>query len=213
MASMHGVLGERGGHEGDRDVGAGLLHGLGDDAEDGQLDVVALGVLVRHRGAGLAGVDTTDDLGAGLEHECGVLGAFAAGDALDDDLGVLVEEDGHLCSPLSRVRTLASSAALSAPSSMVSASVTSGWCARRRIARPSSTLLPSRRTTSGLVAVVAEGLEGAHDAVGDRVAGGDAAEDVDEHALDLLVAEDDVEAGGHHLGGWRRHRCRGSWPG
>src|SRR5690606_30499953 len=30
--------------------------------------------------------------------------------------------------------------------------------------------------------------------------GGDAAEDVDEHALDLLVAEDDVESGRHDLG-------------
>ena len=48
---------------------------------------------------------------------------------------------------------------------------------------------------------VAEDLEGLHDAVGDRVAGGDAAEDVDEDALDLRVAEDDVEAVRHDLGG------------
>src|SRR5699024_2341194 len=48
---------------------------------------------------------------------------------------------------------------------------------------------------------VAELLQGADDAVGDRVAGGDAAEDVDEHGGDLLVAEDDVEALGHHLAG------------
>ena len=50
-----------------------------------------------------------------------------------------------------------------------------------------------------LVGLVAQDLQRADDAVGDRVARGDAAEDVDEHALDLRVAEDDVEAGGHHL--------------
>src|SRR6476619_4850286 len=50
------------------------------------------------------------------------------------------------------------------------------------------------------VLLVTEGVEGADDAVGDRVAGGDAAEDVDEHALDLRVRQDDVQAVGHDLG-------------
>ena len=50
------------------------------------------------------------------------------------------------------------------------------------------------------MALVAELLQRADDAVGHRVARGDAAEHVDEHALDLAVAEDDVEAVGHHLG-------------
>src|SRR4051794_2082819 len=40
----------------------------------------------------------------------------------------------------------------------------------------------------------AQQLEGLHDAVGDRVAGGDAAEDVDEHRLHGRVVEDDVQA-------------------
>ena len=48
--------------------------------------------------------------------------------------------------------------------------------------------------------LVAEDLQRALDAVGDLVAGGDAAEDVDEHALDLRVVDDHVEAVGHHLG-------------
>src|SRR5690349_5317033 len=43
--------------------------------------------------------------------------------------------------------------------------------------------------------------ESADNALGDGVAGGDAAEDVHEHGLDLLVTEDDVQAGGHDLGG------------
>ena len=43
-----------------------------------------------------------------------------------------------------------------------------------------------------LVRGVPELLERTHDAVGDRVTRGDATEDVDEHALHLAVAEDDV---------------------
>src|SRR4051794_5924648 len=48
--------------------------------------------------------------------------------------------------------------------------------------------------------VVAEDLQRLDDAVGHRVAGGDAAEDVDEDALDVVVAEDDVQPGRHGLG-------------
>src|SRR6202020_1407868 len=85
-----------------------------------------------------------------LEHERGVLRAFATGDALDDDLGFCVKENGH--GSLVLFYLFASSAALSAPASMVSAWITSGWSAFARIWRPWSTLLPSRRTTSGLLA-------------------------------------------------------------
>src|SRR5699024_12019373 len=46
----------------------------------------------------------------------------------------------------------AASATFAAPPSMVSAWVTRGWAKSARIVRPSSTLFPSRRTTSGLVA-------------------------------------------------------------
>src|SRR3954453_8353838 len=48
--------------------------------------------------------------------------------------------------------------------------------------------------------VVAEDLQSLDDAVGHRVAGGDAAEDVDEDALDVVVAEDAVQPGRHDLG-------------
>src|SRR3954454_11349849 len=48
--------------------------------------------------------------------------------------------------------------------------------------------------------LVAEDLQRVHDAVGDRVARGDPAEHVDEHALDLRVAQDDVQTVGHDLG-------------
>src|SRR4051794_34058504 len=51
-----------------------------------------------------------------------------------------------------------------------------------------------------LVGLIPEDLQRLDDAVGHRVAGGDAAEHVDEHALDLAVVEDDIEPGGHPLG-------------
>ena len=97
----------------------------------------------------------------------------------------------------------ASSAARRAASSMVSTSSTRSCSASCRMRRPSSALLPSRRTTSGLsiVSPRPEHLERGDDAVGDRVARGDAAEDVDEHAADLRVAQDDLEAVGHDLCG------------
>src|SRR5829696_7994581 len=48
--------------------------------------------------------------------------------------------------------------------------------------------------------LVAEVLQGGHDAVGHGVAGRDAAEDVDEHALHGRIGQDDVEAVPHNLG-------------
>ncbi len=48
--------------------------------------------------------------------------------------------------------------------------------------------------------LVAQHAEGGDDAVGDGVTGGDAAEDVDEHAPDGGVGQDDLQAVGHHLG-------------
>src|SRR6476661_5766248 len=51
-----------------------------------------------------------------------------------------------------------------------------------------------------LVGSVAQFGQCADDALGDSVACSDAAEDVHEHGLDLLVAQDDVQAGGHDLG-------------
>src|SRR4051794_22622486 len=51
-----------------------------------------------------------------------------------------------------------------------------------------------------LVRLVTEPLQRTDDAVGDLVAGGDAAEDVDEDRLDLRVVQDDVETVRHHLG-------------
>src|SRR6478672_12304254 len=49
--------------------------------------------------------------------------------------------------------------------------------------------------------LVTQRVQRTDDAVGHRVAGGDATEHVDEHRLHLLVAEDDVQSVGHDLGG------------
>src|SRR4051812_14261893 len=55
------------------------------------------------------------------------------------------------------------------------------------------------RLGDGLPAALQQ-RERLHDPVRDGVAGGDAAEDVDEHAPDLGVAQDDLQPVGHHLG-------------
>ena len=104
-------------------------------------------------------------------------------------------------SVLSPFAAFASSAALSAAPSMVSTRVTSGWLASLRMRRPSSTLLPSRRTTSGLLASSPRISSAPTMPLATASHDGDAAEDVHEHALDLRVVEDHVEAVGHHLGG------------
>ena len=84
-------LQDRVGGEGRRHVdrgggGAGLRPRLGDGVEDGQADVGL---------AALAGGDAADHLRAVGDRLLGVEGALAAGQALADDLGVLVDEDGH----------------------------------------------------------------------------------------------------------------------
>ena len=135
----------------------------------------------------LPGVTPPTTLRAGGEHPLGVLAALGAGHALDDDPAVLGEQDRHVLVLTSlRSCSAASSAARWAAPSMVSTSSTTAVPRRSRMRRPSSALLPSSRTTSGLadlVAALVQQLERLHDAVGHRVAGGDAAEDVDEHRL------------------------------
>ena len=66
---------------------------------------------------------------------------------------------------------------------------------------PRSTLLPSSRTTSGLVAASPQDRRARCTMpLATASQDGDAAEDVDEHAAHVRVGQDDVEAVGHHLG-------------
>ena len=69
---------------------AGLFHRLGDRVENGNLLSAVLKNL-----AALAGRDAGDDLRAVINRELRVPRAEAAGDALDEDLGVGFDENGH----------------------------------------------------------------------------------------------------------------------
>ncbi len=68
-----------------------------------------------------------------------------------------------------------------------------------RSLRPASALVPSRRTTTGTCH--ADVFHRGDDAFGDQVAAHDAAEDVDQHGFDIVVAEDELERFGDPLGG------------
>ncbi len=87
---------------------------------------------------------------------------------------------------------------------MVSTCWTSGWSASVEDLAAQLGVVAVQPHDQRLVDVLALGLEqfqGLHDAVRDGVAGGDAAEDVDEDGLHVRVAEDDLQAVRHDLGG------------
>ena len=72
-------------------------------------------------------------------------------------------------------------------------SATMNWNgASRRMRRPSSTLVPSSRTTTG-TCDAAELLDGADHAARDAVRAGDAAEDVDQHGAHVGVGDEQAE--------------------
>ena len=172
---------------------------LDDAAEHRQLDVIVVFVLVRHGCSGLAGVDAAEDLGAGLEHPRGVRGRLAAGDALDDDLAVLGQKDCH-CQSFQALRGFGRFGGSHIGGFVHGAHLGHEWVVRLgQDAAALVDVVAVQADHQRLVGLVAEDLERVDDAVGDRVARGDAAEHVDEHALDLRVVQDDVEAGGHHL--------------
>src|SRR5712691_10516312 len=93
------------------------------------------------RGPAFAGAGAADDVGAHLAHLLGVKGSLTPGDALDDDAGAGVEENAHLAAGV-----LVSSTIFCAASHALTPGSMPAW---RRIARPSSSRVPLRRTTSG----------------------------------------------------------------
>src|ERR1700722_6776083 len=114
-------------------VGTCRLYGLSHGIEDGDLALELLPAATRG--------DAGHHLRAILEHLFGVKPARASGDALYQETRVLPNEDAHVAPPTAATT-------LRAPSAMVPAA----WIASPlslRIFRPSSTLVPSRRTTSG----------------------------------------------------------------
>src|SRR5690606_41855335 len=86
-------------------VRAGLDDGIGGGVVRRQAQVLGPALARRH---------ATPDLGAVLDHLLGVEGALGTGEALDDDLGVLVDQNAHSNSIL----YLTAATALRAPSLM-----------------------------------------------------------------------------------------------
>src|SRR5439155_629722 len=91
-------------------------------------------------GAAAAGRDAGDDPGAVLEAAARVERPLPAGDPLDDDARLPIDQDAH--------RAPASATTFRAASSIPSARVKSRPDSLR-MRRPSSTLVPSRRATTG----------------------------------------------------------------
>ena len=209
-----GALRESRGYEDNGGVRAGGLAGLGDRPEDGDLDLAvrdpvgarAVALHVESDGrARLAGVRAAHDGRAGAQHALGVLAALSAGHALDDDPGIRVDEDSHGCSPAvlgSLLRRRLGCELGCAPGRPVHRFF--------HVDERVRGLLEDRAALLDLIAVqahnqrlggrVAQRLERADNTAGDLVAGGNAAEDVDEHGANLLVTEDDVQALRHDLG-------------
>ena len=115
-----------------------------------------------------------------------MLGALTAGDALDDDLVVLVQEDRHV-GPFSF-------RGFSELGGLVGGFVHGPDLGDQRVvglgedATALVDVVAVEADDQRLVGLVTEHLQRADDAVGHGVARGDAAEHVDEDALDLLVA-------------------------
>ena len=153
-------------------VGAGLGDRLGDRVEDG--DPVVERVL-----AALAGRHAGHDVGAVVQHLAGVELALAAGDALDDEPRVAVDEDAHAAPPAARrPRGRAARRPWRPPRR--------GW-RRSRSGPPrggaaaSSAFVPDDADDHGHLALLA--APRLDQAAGDLVAAGDAAEDVDQDRL------------------------------
>src|SRR5262249_48753451 len=135
------VGGEARRDEDHRGVGAGLVDRLGDRVEDGDpVDVLAA----------LAGRHAGDDLRAVALVVGRVDGALATGDVGDDQAGLSVDEDAHAIAPW----LAASSTTFSAASFIVAAVATPGRLASASSLRPSTSLVPSRRTTNGTVGLM-----------------------------------------------------------
>src|SRR5207253_5330021 len=135
VRGLHDRVGAEGrGNEDETGGGARALHRLLDRVEHRPPQVLA---------AALPRRDAAHDVRAIGDHFPGVERPLVAGEALDDDPRLLVEQDAHAASPASRAATTRSAA---------SESVSAVWICRPlslRMRRPSSTLVPARRTTRG----------------------------------------------------------------
>ena len=158
--------------------------------------------------AALAGRDAADDLRAVVAVAQAVVLALPAGQALDDDLGVLVDEDRHdrFLSSRSRARRPhGRRRAWSVPTGSLAA----GMPASSRIWRPSSAFVPSRRITIGARRSTRPSASTMPLATSSpRVMPPKMLMKIDLH---VLVEVDHLERRRPSRRRWRRRRCRGSW--
>ena len=161
--------------------GAGLGDRLGHGVEHRQVEMGGAAFARRH---------AAHHLGAVGDRLLGMEGALRAGEALADDLGVLVDQNGHQFASLTACDDLFRGI---------------GEVLRRGDLQT--------RLLQDLLAELDVGAFQPHhqrhvqvdlarrgdDAFGDHVAAHDAAEDVDQDALDVGILEDDLEGRGHAL--------------
>src|SRR2546426_606815 len=156
----HHVLGGdavRDGHDQPDPRVRGFHDGVGAERR-GDEDEARHGSRVRHRflrgvehgpaemgGAALPGRDAAHDVGAVRDHFLRVERPLVAREALDDDVGLLVEQDTHVAPTRAASRAATTRSAASDSVSAVRISSPLSF----RIRRPSSTLVPASRTTSG----------------------------------------------------------------
>src|SRR6185312_5398317 len=131
FADRVGRAGRR--HVDHRRLAAGFLARFRDGVEDRQIEMLA---------AAFAGRGAADHLGAVLDGLLGVKGAVLAGEALADDLRVLVDEDGHQAASFTAFTIFCAASSRSSPDVTLRPD-------SAMIFLPSSTLVPSSRTTSG----------------------------------------------------------------
>src|SRR5207253_263332 len=132
LGFQNGVGGVGRGNENHGSVCGGGFRGVGDGVEDGALEMF--------RSTFTRGY-TANHIRAVFDHLLGVEGAFAAGETLDEQPGFFVDQNAHRAPP-ARATTFC------APSFMPSAIVKFKPLSRR-ICWPTSTLVPSMRTTTG----------------------------------------------------------------
>ena len=142
--------------------------------------------------AALARGHAGDDLGSVVAVAQRVEGALAPGDSRGDQARALVDEDAH-----TGLDSFESSTTFAAAPSIVDSVWTLGSAASASIARPSSPLVPSRRTTNGTVGL--DLIERLDQPAGDLVAAGDPAEDVEQHRADLVVGKDHLDRAGDRV--------------
>ena len=141
--------------------------------------------------AALAGRDAADDVrvvGRGL---LGVERALAAGQALDEETRLWSDQNGHGSYGAATATFETGAHDSCAAASPIESAVVKLRPLSASIALPCSTLVPSMRMTIGTVH--ASSVTAAITPCGQHVAAQDAAEDVDQHGLDVGVRHQDAE--------------------